>query len=151
MSRKHAKLGIAKYTEPEIHAAIRALEALWTGRRPDGASDRGGRWYPSQTERQGCCALIREPSRSWRLSLLKHCQSLAHIEAREGARHEVVLAVRKELKVLGLDPSATSMSSSDIKAALAQLGPGLRAQCERGLLDQEAEQATPAIGAPRSL
>lgn len=151
MRRNLAKLGIAQYTEPEIHAALRAVEAYWTGRRPQGTSDRGGRWYPSQAERRDCCDLIREPSRSWPLSLLKHCQTLAHIEAREGARHEVVRAVKKELKTLGLDPSTTPMASSEIEDALARLGPGLRARCERGLLDQEASEAAPAIGAPRSL
>ena len=46
---------------------------------PDGYFDNGGRWYPSETERQSCCSSIREPSREWRFSLNKHCRSMKHI------------------------------------------------------------------------
>jgi hypothetical protein len=46
--------------------------------RPDGKNDRGGRWYPSETEECGCCQSIRKPSRSWPSSLYKHCTTKAH-------------------------------------------------------------------------
>jgi hypothetical protein len=144
------KLGIAQYTEIEIQAALRALEAFWTKRRSEGSTDRAGRWYPSRSELQECCSSIREPSRSWPLPLLKHCQTLAHIEAREGVSHEVVLEVKKELKAQGFDPAATSMSSQDIEDSLERLGPALLASCEQRLLAHEVAKA-PSRAAPRSL
>jgi len=46
--------------------------------RPDGKNDRGGRWYPSETEECSCCKNIRRPSRAYPSSLWKHCTSKAH-------------------------------------------------------------------------
>ena len=46
---------------------------------PDGHGDNGGRWYPSDSERQACCNSIREPSRSFPWSLMTHCRTLKHI------------------------------------------------------------------------
>jgi hypothetical protein len=45
---------------------------------PDGRTDRGGRWYPSDEERQACCT-VRSPSRKWPWSLMLHCRTLRHI------------------------------------------------------------------------
>ncbi len=46
---------------------------------PEGKFDKGGRWYPSETEWQTCCGLIRTPSRMWPYSLMKHCRSVEHV------------------------------------------------------------------------
>ena len=46
---------------------------------PDGYFDNGGRWYPSDHERQPCCDSIRKPSRTYLYSLNKHCRNMNHI------------------------------------------------------------------------
>ena len=47
--------------------------------RPDGSTDRGGRWYPNKAEENGCCNSIRTPSRAWPWSLYRHCCSAKHV------------------------------------------------------------------------
>ena len=49
------------------------LKRLGKQLNPDGHFDTGGRWYPSETEKQECC------SREWRYSLNRHCRSMLHI------------------------------------------------------------------------
>jgi hypothetical protein len=76
--------------------------------RPEGKSDNGGRWYAHGRDADAL-ANVREPSRSWPLSQLKACASLAHCERYEDADHATVLAVRRALKAKGLsanDPAA---------------------------------------------
>ena len=51
---------------------------------PDGAFDRKGRWYPSESEQRPCCAGIRSPSAAWPHSLNKHCRSVEHVAALTG-------------------------------------------------------------------
>ena len=51
---------------------------------PEGSFDKAGRWYPSETEQQGCCRMIRTPSRAWPYTLLKHCRTAEHIARRAG-------------------------------------------------------------------
>jgi len=46
---------------------------------PDGKCDSGGRWYPTEGERQACCHNIRTPSRRWPWSLVKHCRTKKHV------------------------------------------------------------------------
>ncbi len=46
---------------------------------PDGEFDKGGRWYPSEAEKQPCCRSIRPPSRAWPNSLNSHCRTLKHV------------------------------------------------------------------------
>jgi len=60
---------------------------------PDGHFDRGGRWYPSEAERQVCCSSIRPPSRKWPYSLLKHCRSLCHVANLYGLEPDMVKRV----------------------------------------------------------
>lgn len=131
---KKTKLGLAKYSVEEINTALTVLEAFWTGRRPSGRTDNAGRWYPLDNENQDCCGNIRWPSRSWPLSLLKHCQTLAHIETREGVKHEVVLAVKKALKGLGLDPIANQMAFVSVEDEVTRLRPELMALREQAAL-----------------
>jgi len=50
--------------------------------RPVGKNDKGGRWYPSDTERASCCSSVRQPSRTWPFSLYKHCCTRKHIRQR---------------------------------------------------------------------
>jgi len=75
---------------------------------PAGRRDNGGRWYAADRDAD-VLADVREPSRSWPLSQLKACGSLAHCERYEDADHGAVLAVRRVLKALGIqanDPAA---------------------------------------------
>ena len=51
---------------------------------PEGHTDKGGRWYPSDEERAECCASIREPSRSYPWTFYKHCNSAKHLAALYG-------------------------------------------------------------------
>jgi hypothetical protein len=46
---------------------------------PDGRLDKGGRWYPSASERQACCNQIRQPSRSYPWGLMLHCRTMVHL------------------------------------------------------------------------
>ncbi len=46
---------------------------------PDGYFDRGGRWYPNESEECECCKNIRTPSRAYPYSLMTHCRSKKHI------------------------------------------------------------------------
>lgn len=46
---------------------------------PDGHTDRGGRWYPSDSECCHCCANVRTPSRSWPWSYMTHCRTIGHV------------------------------------------------------------------------
>jgi len=57
-----------------IYRARRARAAY-----PRGRCDGAGRWYPAESERKECCASIRNPSRRWRFSLLRHCCTAAHV------------------------------------------------------------------------
>ena len=48
---------------------------------PEGSFDRQSRWYPDeQREEAMCCNAIREPSRNWPYSLIKHCRSKKHLK-----------------------------------------------------------------------
>jgi hypothetical protein len=47
--------------------------------QPEGKTDSGGRWYPSEREERGCCQEVRGPSRSYPWSLFKHCCSMKHV------------------------------------------------------------------------
>ncbi|HEX6566948.1 MAG TPA: UPF0158 family protein [Chthoniobacterales bacterium] len=48
-------------------------------RHPAGEFDEGGRFYPSEEERQNCCADIRAPSRAFPFSLMTHCRTAKHV------------------------------------------------------------------------
>jgi hypothetical protein len=64
-----------------LPAAVEYIMRRDRQRKPDGSGDRGGRWFPSTSERCWCCAYVRTPSRTWPLSLLKHCSSAEHVAA----------------------------------------------------------------------
>jgi len=46
---------------------------------PDGKFDNASRWYPSDSERCGCCDAVRSPSRAWPYSYMIHCRTAKHI------------------------------------------------------------------------
>ena len=48
-------------------------------RHPEGRIDKASRWFPSDSEYQGCCQGIRTPSRSWPWSLMVHCRTITPI------------------------------------------------------------------------
>jgi hypothetical protein len=52
--------------------------------RPEGKRDSGGRWYPSERERQPCCDSIRNPSRAFPWSLYRHCCTALHVASLYG-------------------------------------------------------------------
>lgn len=67
---------------------------------PDGYFDDGGRWWPSENEKQECCEGIRTPSRAYPYSLIVHCRSLRHVCAKRKVDYskvkELQLADRKK-------------------------------------------------------
>jgi hypothetical protein len=67
------KLSLRRIKIKEVILMIRSFNS-----RPEGKNDRGGRWYPSETEECSCCKNIRKPSRAYPSSLWKHCTSKAH-------------------------------------------------------------------------
>lgn len=46
---------------------------------PSGSFDKGGRWYPDDSERAECCDSIRCPSRSHPYSYMVHCRTAKHV------------------------------------------------------------------------
>jgi hypothetical protein len=65
---------------------ITAAAELYIARRdrhahPDGHTDNGGRWYPSDTEDCGVTNTIRSPSRAWPWSYMAACRTAAHVAA----------------------------------------------------------------------
>ena len=63
-----------------IAAAVQCYQDRHDRRtHPRGSTDKGGRWYPDDTERQECCHRIRPPSRAWPWSLMLHCRTIVHI------------------------------------------------------------------------
>ena len=46
---------------------------------PEGRTDNGGRFYPSESELCECCDSIRSPSRSYPWSYMIHCRTIPHI------------------------------------------------------------------------
>jgi hypothetical protein len=69
--------------------------------RPDGRSDNGGRWYPSDTEKCSCCDNIRSPSHAYPWSLYKHCYSMKHIKK---------VIIEKQKKLSSFLPEAITMT-----------------------------------------
>lgn len=63
---------------------------------PDGRFDNGGRWYPSDREKQECCKRMRSPSRRWPYSLLHHCRTLRHVAKLYGVPETKLRALARE-------------------------------------------------------
>lgn len=67
-------------TSSSIDQAVAAfLSRQDRASHPDGSFDEKSRWYPSDTEWQACCSLIRPPSAAWPYSLLVHCRTAEHV------------------------------------------------------------------------
>lgn len=67
-----------------LETAVQVYIDRKLGTSPVGATDKQGRWYPSDAEWQSCCSLIRSPSAVWQWSLYKHCHTLPHIATMYG-------------------------------------------------------------------
>jgi len=67
-------------------------------KHPDGRSDNGGRWWPSDAEWQECCNKIRTPSRAWPWSLYKHCHTYGHIAHLFNVKKADLMKAAKEEK-----------------------------------------------------
>jgi hypothetical protein len=77
--------------------------------KPTCTSDRGGRFYLGKQEQCPHCAGIREPSRAFPFSQMKHGRSVVHVAALFGADPlQVKRAVKaiKEAEVNGIPASA---------------------------------------------
>lgn len=85
--------------------------------RPDGRSEKGNRWYPSDSESCPCCSSIRQPSRSYPWSLYKHCFSLTHIcNMYPGAvEAEVRIMLKQKPTLMGLHPAIDKWLESQLK------------------------------------
>ena len=71
-------------------------------RHPAGSFDKASRWYPADEEICPECKYIRTPSRSYPLSLNRHCRALSHV----AAIYQVdVAAVRKVLSAIKVSES----------------------------------------------
>ena len=66
-----------RLTQKLRNAAQRYLDLQARRIHPEGDTDTGGRWYPTQS--LACCGAIRSPSRAWPWSLMTHTRSLAHV------------------------------------------------------------------------
>lgn len=96
---------------------------------PDGKTDGGGRWYPSEAERQDCCNVVRTPSRAWPWSYMIHCRTLKHVAAlNQLSERELrsALALRqswrrpaKTAPDLGQEPTGESSGMRSISLAQA--------------------------------
>lgn len=64
---------------------------------PDGKTDNGGRWYPSDEERCTCCDSVRGPSRAYPWSYMTHCRTITHIANLFGVEES---ALRKAVRVV---------------------------------------------------
>jgi len=85
------------YPETVLQVAYEYVRRRERATHPDGSFDSGGRWYPSEDEKQSCCSGIRRPSRAWPYSLMTHCRSITHVAALYGVdAREVRRAVRDE-------------------------------------------------------
>lgn len=47
---------------------------------------KNGKWYPSVEEYASCCKHVREPSRAYPYSLMRHCRTKKHIITRDTER-----------------------------------------------------------------
>ncbi len=90
--------------------------------RPDGSCDRGGRWYPTDSEdADNYTRRTRTPSRSWPWSYYKAAFSLRHCEGIAGADHDAVLAVRRAGLAAAVELEA-DISSALVSAIHSSLG-----------------------------
>jgi len=62
-----------------IAAAETYLARQDRAEHPDGYFDKAGRWYPSDTEIQGCCGRISGPTRNYPYPYMLHCRTAVHI------------------------------------------------------------------------
>jgi hypothetical protein len=72
---------------------------LSDNRHPVGKTDKGGRWFPDDSEECSCCQAIRSPSRAYPWSLWKHCKSSKHLltlmkEKPDSMDEEVAIALK---------------------------------------------------------
>ena len=85
-----------------IAAVSRYERRLAREEQPEGYFDKARRWCPLGRDAQVLDAM-REPGPAWSRSYLLICRSLEHCERYEGARHGDVLAVRRALRLAGVD------------------------------------------------
>ena len=99
---------------------------------PAGSFDKAKRWYPAGRDEE-IMEAGRSPTRSYPNSYNLACRSLAHCERYEGADHQVVLKLKRELKKAGIQ--ATSSGAENI--------------LREALLDEALPQADSIVVRPR--
>lgn len=114
---------MGKKVSINLHDLSTALAALMRYERrqarteyPAGGFDKAKRWYPAGRDEEVMDA-GRSPTRSYPNSFNLACRSLAHCERYEGADHEVVLKLKRELKKAGIQATSKE-SESTLRAAL---------------------------------
>lgn len=118
MSKK--KIAIKTHELMKAAAALQRYERRQArSEHPEGEFDKGGRWYPEGKDEEVMGA-VRSPSRSFPHSYNLACRSLAHCERYEGADHQVVLTLKRELKKVGID----DYGSDEADAVIQGLGVG---------------------------
>ncbi|MHA2344346.1 MAG: hypothetical protein ACXADW_21015 [Candidatus Hodarchaeales archaeon] len=65
---------------------------------PNGKTDNGGRWYPSESEKCDCCDRIRDPSRSHPWSLMAHCRTGKHVARLYNVEYRDLIKTAKETR-----------------------------------------------------
>lgn len=102
----------------EQQAAVEYLRRKDRTSHPDGHTDKGGRWYPDDSEKQPCCDSVRSPSRSFPWSYMTHCRSLGHVAMLYGVEKDAVRQClsKKNLPLLmGISPDIDAYIEGKLK------------------------------------
>lgn len=86
---------------------------------PDGSTDTGGRWYPSDSERRSCCSSVRAPSRAWPWSYMVHCRTLKHVAQLTGVDAR---EIRRSLKQTQVSVEAEVAEREAFRALALRVG-----------------------------
>lgn len=87
-------------TVTEAVIAYLSRRERWT--HPHGKTDKAGRWYPSDSERQSCCKQVSAPTRSYPWSYMTHCRTIKHVAAQYGVDEKEMkrMLLKKNLPLL---------------------------------------------------
>ena len=89
-----------------ITAAIRFLMRQSRKERPDGKTDRAGRFYPSESEKCDCCNGLSSPTRAYPMTLLSHCRTAKHVSRKYNVDTKAMREMVKFIEENHIDFSA---------------------------------------------
>lgn len=98
-------------TENMRNAALCYIRREQGREKPQGKTDKGGRWYPSDAEQCDNCNSVYTPSRAFPWSIYKHCFTYDHIANLHGVKRSELIKAVKYLK-----PSVKFLDMVNIKA-----------------------------------